>query len=66
MPSAMPTYEPEPRFLDDYATLTPAQRAAFRAAVGKFVHDLNQGRFRAGLRIHALAGYPCLLHGLGA
>jgi len=54
----MPTYEPEPRFLDDYATLTPAQRVAFRRAIAKLVHDLRDGPFCAGLHVHALEGHP--------
>lgn len=54
----MPTYKPLPRFLRDYAALTPEQRLAFKRAVDRFVVDLERGRFRAGLRIKGVQGTP--------
>lgn len=54
----MPTYEGRSEFWRDYARLPPDQRARFRAAVRKFTRDLVSGRFRAGLRVKALSGFP--------
>ena len=47
----MPTYETTATFRRDYERLTIEQRAAFKAAVAKFVHDLKRGAFRKGLRV---------------
>jgi len=47
----VPTYELLPGFLRDLENLTPAQRRAFRAAARRFVEDLAERRFRAGLRV---------------
>jgi hypothetical protein len=47
----VPTYEALPSFWRDFGRLTSAQQAAFFAAVDRFVADLKQGRFRAGLRV---------------
>lgn len=53
----MPTYARLPRFDQDWATLTPAERARFRSAVAKFVADLSAGRpFRKGLRVRRIEG----------
>ncbi|MGW1776267.1 hypothetical protein [Streptomyces sp. NPDC002104] len=55
----MPTYETLPRFASDLDRLTPEQRRRFRRAVNAFVHDLRDGgRFRAGLRIKQVSGFP--------
>ncbi|MDQ1444327.1 MAG: hypothetical protein QOI20_791 [Acidimicrobiaceae bacterium] len=55
----MPTYEALPRFTTDLDRLTPEQRHRFRRAVTAFVHDLRAGgRFRAGLRVKHLSGFP--------
>lgn len=54
----MPTYERRPQFDRDYAALTPDQRKAFRAAVEKFVADLERGSFRAGLRVKGIRSAP--------
>ena len=54
----MPTHNEEKLFREQYARLTPSQRAAFRAAVDKFVHDLRVGKFRKGLRIKGVQGHP--------
>jgi hypothetical protein len=54
----MPTYGSEPPFQHDYQRLTHAQRQAFSKAVRKFVHDLQQGVFRKGLRIKRVQGHP--------
>lgn len=40
----MPTHEEPPSFLRAYQALTPAQRAAFRAAVSQLVDDLRARR----------------------
>lgn len=50
----MPTYERRPQFDRDYAALTQDQTRAFRAAIEKFVADLERGSFRAGLRVKGI------------
>jgi hypothetical protein len=52
----MPTFAQTDRFRRDLAGLTPAQRAAFRAAAERFVADLPSGRFRAGPRVKGIRG----------
>ena len=52
----MPTYALTARFRRDLDGLSPQQRAAFRAAVEAFVHDLGEGRFRPGLRVKGVKG----------
>jgi hypothetical protein len=52
----MPTHNEDPRFLTDWADLTPLQQAAFKVALRKFVDDLCRGSFRKGLRIERLEG----------
>ncbi|MGW0538629.1 hypothetical protein [Streptomyces sp. NPDC003032] len=55
----MPTYETLPRFAADLDRLTPEQRRRFHRAVTAFVHDLRADeRFRAGLRVKHLSGFP--------
>lgn len=53
----MPTYQRLTRFDQDWASLTVAEQARFRSAVGKFVADLAAGRpFRKGLRVKRIEG----------
>jgi hypothetical protein len=53
----MPTYAWLARFRADFERLTPAQQAAFLAAVQQFVEDLQRGRgFRKGLRVKGIQG----------
>ena len=53
----MPTYTRLPRFDRDYAALGPQEKAAFKAAVRKFVEDIERGRgFRKGLRVKGVQG----------
>ena len=47
----MPTFSQADRFRRDFARLTAAHKAAFRAAAARFVADLPSGRFRPGLRV---------------
>ena len=55
----MPTYTRLPRFNRDYAALSPEEKAAFKAAVRKFVEELERGRgFRNGLRVKGVQGSP--------
>ena len=54
----MPTHAEDESFWVDYARLSPAQRAAFRAAVRKFVHDLRTGTIRPGLRVKGVRTHP--------
>jgi hypothetical protein len=54
----MPTYERRPQFDRDYAALSREQRRAFRAAVEKFVADVERGTFRAGLRVKGIKSAP--------
>ena len=53
----MPTFERLARFDRDYDRLTEAQKEEFRAAVQKFVADLQRGDgFRKGLRVKGIRG----------
>jgi len=52
----VPTFAQTDRFRRDFAGLTAAQKAAFRAAAAKFVADLPSGRFRPGLRVRGVQG----------
>lgn len=53
----MPTYQRLPRFDEDWQALAPDQRQRFRAAVARFVEDLEAGRpFRPGLRVKGVQG----------
>jgi hypothetical protein len=52
----VPTYALTARFRRDLAGLSPEQRAAFRAAIEAFVHDLGVRRFRPGLRVKGVKG----------
>jgi len=54
----MPTYEKDKSFRVDYRRLTPAEKAAFEAAVRKLVHDLRIGVFRKGLRVKRVQSHP--------
>ncbi|MHB8669744.1 MAG: hypothetical protein ACYDAD_04155 [Acidimicrobiales bacterium] len=53
----MPTYAWLARFGADFDRLTPAQQAAFLAAVAQFVEDLRtRSQFRKGLRVKGVKG----------
>lgn len=53
----MPTYERLLRFNRDYDALSPDEKKAFKAAVRKFVEDLERGQgFRKGLRVKGVQG----------
>jgi hypothetical protein len=54
----MPTFARTDRYRRDFAALSAAQQAAFRAAAAKFVADLPSGRFRPGLRVKGVQGAP--------
>ena len=55
----MPTHEEEPRFLREFARLTPQQRAAFLATMHEMVEDLRAGRpFRNSLRVKHVQRAP--------
>lgn len=55
----MPTFAWLARFGADFGRLTPAQQAAFLAAVIQLVEDLQAGRqFRKGLRVKGVKGAP--------
>jgi hypothetical protein len=55
----VPTYERLARFNRDYERLTAEERRAFKAAVKKFVADLQGGQgFRKGLRVKGVQGSP--------
>lgn len=57
----MPTFERLLRFDRDFAALSDTQKEAFRAAVRKFVSDLERGHgFRRGLRVKGVRGAPGL------
>ncbi len=53
----MPPFVWLARFGADFDRLTPAQQAAFLAAVAQFVEDLREGgQFRKGLRVNGVQG----------
>jgi hypothetical protein len=53
----MPTFAWLARFGADFDRLTPAQQAAFLAAVAQFVEDLKAGgRLRKGMRVKGVKG----------
>ena len=52
----MPTFAQTDRFRRDFAGLTAARKAAFRAAAAKFVVDIGAGTFRPGLRVKGVQG----------
>jgi hypothetical protein len=52
----VPTFAQTDRFRLDFANLTRAQKAAFRAAAAKFVVDLESEGFRPGLRVKRVQG----------
>jgi hypothetical protein len=53
----VPTFAWLGRFGADFDRLSPAQQAAFLAAVAQFVEDLRAGgRFRKGLRVKGVQG----------
>jgi hypothetical protein len=57
----VPTFDRTETFIRDHRRLSPAQARAFKAAVVKFVEDLERlppGRFRASLRVKPMQGAP--------
>jgi len=52
----VPTWERAARFDRDWGQLGGADRARFRQAAGRFVEDLETGRFRGGLRVKGVGG----------
>ena len=60
----MPTYERADRFRQDWARLTEDERADFRKIRARFIADLREmeagrrSRFRPGLRVKGVQGWP--------
>ncbi len=55
----MPTYEPEARFLRDWARLSEEDQDRFTIARRKMVYDLKAGQgFRKSLRVKGVQGHP--------
>ena len=52
----MPTFSLTDQFRRDFAGLTAAQKAAFRAAAAKLAVDLPSQSFRPGLRVRGVQG----------
>jgi hypothetical protein len=52
----MPTFALTDRFRRDFAGLTAAEKAAFRAAAAKFVVDLSSQSFRPDLQVRGVQG----------
>lgn len=53
----MPTYQRLPRFDHDWRSLSSADQQRFRAAIARFIEDLEAGRpFRTGLRVKRVHG----------
>lgn len=56
----MPTYQPRPRFLRDFKSLTPGQAAAWSKALDLFIACLRRGSFEPSLRVKRVQGYPAV------
>jgi mRNA-degrading endonuclease YafQ of YafQ-DinJ toxin-antitoxin module len=54
----VPTYQPRPRFLRDFKSLTAAQVAAWERALNIFIKCLRVGTFEPSLRVKRVQGYP--------
>jgi hypothetical protein len=55
----VPTYTRLPRFVKDFAALAPDAKETFKAAIRRFVDDLERGEgFRKGLRVKGVQGSP--------
>lgn len=55
----MPTYDVDPQFWRDWATLTEAQHARFRTAVRQMIDDLRaHRRFHPRLRVKGYQSQP--------
>jgi hypothetical protein len=54
----VPTVDLTVRFRREFARLSPEQKAAFRAALRRFVEDLRRGQLRPGLRVSGLHSRP--------
>ncbi|MBA3306308.1 MAG: hypothetical protein H0U25_10345 [Thermoleophilaceae bacterium] len=54
----MPTFEPLPRFLRDYARLTQEQKKAWVRMRRRFVAGLKAGRLDPALRVKRVQGHP--------
>jgi hypothetical protein len=54
----VPTYQPRPRFLRDFKSLTATQVAAWEKALDLFITCLRSGRFKPSLRVKRAQGYP--------
>lgn len=52
----MPTWETTSRFQRDWSALSAEHRQRFRAAVRRFVRDLQTGTFGKGLRVKRVEG----------
>ena len=53
----MPTFQRLPRFVKDFAALSPDEKVAFRDAVDKLVADLTAGgQIRKGPRLKGVQG----------
>jgi hypothetical protein len=52
----VPTCGLTARFKKDFAALAADEKKAFRTAVRKFITDLDQPAFRAGLRVKGIQG----------
>lgn len=57
----MPTHEETSQFWRDWRRLSAGEKADFKAALKRFVEDLESlpsGRFRPGLRVKPMQGAP--------
>lgn len=54
----MPTYQPRPRFLRDFKSLTAEQVAAWEKALDGFIARLRNGHFEPSLRVKRVQGHP--------
>ena len=54
----MPTRDVDESFWDDYDRLSPVQQRRFLSVLRRFVHDADNGTFRAALRVKPMVDHP--------
>jgi hypothetical protein len=54
----VPTFYRTEQFDRDYETLSTDERALVKVALGKFIADVDGGKFRKSLRVRGIQGSP--------
>jgi hypothetical protein len=57
----VPTYARTLRCIRDYSSLSPEERAQFKAALKDFIADLSTRRYRASKRVKGVQNAPGVL-----